>query len=114
MILETGSIINLYLLLFRFGAIKKFLLLAGITQETAKETALKAAGVKEEDVIFKKTGTDFDDGREFRIQKSSSVSEKRLLGLKPSAQKLKKSLYFFTNYSRIINAVVRVVRKPHP
>ena len=40
-------------------------LAAGITQEQAQETALKAAGVKEEDVIFKKSGTEFDDGREF-------------------------------------------------
>ena len=40
-------------------------LAAGITQEHAQETALKAAGVKAEDVIFKKSGTEFDDGREF-------------------------------------------------
>jgi uncharacterized membrane protein YkoI len=40
-------------------------LAAGITQEKAQKTALEAAGVKEEDVIFKKTGKEFDDGREF-------------------------------------------------
>lgn len=39
-------------------------LAAGITQETAQKTALEAAGVKAEDVIFKPTGTDLDDGRE--------------------------------------------------
>ena len=37
---------------------------AGITQESAQKTALEAAGVKEEDVIFKKTGKELDDGRE--------------------------------------------------
>lgn len=40
-------------------------LAAGITQEYAQEVALKAAGVKAEDVIFKRSGTEFDDGREF-------------------------------------------------
>ena len=37
---------------------------AGITQESAQKTALEAAGVKEEDVIFKKAGKELDDGRE--------------------------------------------------
>ena len=40
-------------------------LAAGITQEEAQRTALEAAGVKEEDVIFKNVGTELDDGREF-------------------------------------------------
>ena len=40
-------------------------LAAGITPENAQKTALEAAGVKEEDVIFKKTGIELDDGREF-------------------------------------------------
>ena len=40
-------------------------LAAGITQENAQEVALKAAGVKAEDVIFKKSGKGFDDGREY-------------------------------------------------
>ena len=40
-------------------------LAAGITQEAAQKTALEAAGVKAEDVIFKKAATEFDDGREF-------------------------------------------------
>ena len=37
---------------------------ATISQESAKRTALEAAGVQEERVIFKEVETDYDDGRE--------------------------------------------------
>ena len=37
---------------------------ATISQESAKRTALEAAGVQEERVIFKAVETDYDDGRE--------------------------------------------------
>ena len=38
-------------------------LAAGVTPESAQKTALEAVGLKAEDVIFKSTGADLDDGR---------------------------------------------------
>ena len=37
---------------------------AGVTRESAQQTALEAAGLKAEDVIFKPAGAELDDGRE--------------------------------------------------